>query len=320
MSNIDLKDLLGHDGEFNHQYELSDIKYCLRSQNLIPFIKDNNLYIYEVNSRNSEFINIMNHIDKEYYGTYEDLISVDDYFETLDNLDDSDAYLDISKHNFFGKIISKRTPTSEDIYKYYRLYDEERRRKFINDNYSQEKVIILEADVVDGNVLDSELQAAISKAKRNKLVATIRILPKLYSILYLTCFKNDFYLEFIAEELCQFVYGKKERYTKGQNVFSTSLYDVDNKSYTEAETNLDKDKKIELLREIYNTLKFDCIYQKELSNLDADNTIFKFGNKEITGPDILEIARNNSDIIYNSLFTEIYNQLNDEKNKVKELK
>lgn len=258
----------------------------LRKKKLVPILNGEVINTYEVQTT-----------DKTY-----ELISK--YIEELSNITKTvtndehminDMRFKSSKYNNFCKI---KISTKEDIINYFNIKNEDDLKSFLALKQNR----IYKHDGMTYN----EIIDAITKYY---YCIYFRYMPKLSQILESLNELVD--IDYLAEQTYNFLYNKNITFRTGMN-YTVEEFNTDKFNYTEM--NLPFDEKINICKEIIDSLNISCVHTfkpNELNNFLLSNI---YHTKDIN--ELIEFAKHNSEIIHIEEFKILFEN---KKNKQKRI-
>lgn len=293
-----------YSSEFYNSIKKSKILFNLRKNGLVALIDNDQINIYKIKS-NKKLDQLITDTKKMYDEFYNIILVNDQKFKK--------KILNSSYNPFFRDMMSYHLTTNEEIYDYYNLYDESNRDKFYEENFIniEDKIII--DDKMSINIEKKEsIDETINRIAKERITCVFKRKSKLADTL--SCIDNYFNLDFIAQIICQFIDSTSNDFSSEQlRTLDSNEERIKIMQFTSKEKELSHDDKISFIRDVLETLDIECIYSKSIDEMD--NIIFDTYDSKL----ILEYAKHNNYILENSQFTNIYNEIINDKKLIKKI-
>lgn len=297
-------DFIMYSSEFYNSIKKSKILFNLRKSGLLALTTNDQINIYKIKS-NDKLFNLITDTKKMYDEFYNIILVNDQKFKK--------KILNSSYNPFFKDMISYHLTTKEEIYDYYNLDDESNRNKFYEENSTNVENKIIIDDKTSTTILKKEsIDETINRIAKERITCVFRRNSKLADILL--SIGNYFNLDFVAQIVCQFINSTSNDFSSEQlRTLDSNEERIKIMQFTSKEKELSHEDKISFIKDVIGAFDIECVYSKSIDEMD--NIIFDTYDSNL----ILEYAKHNDYILENSQFTNIYNEIMNDKKLTKKI-
>ena len=197
----------------------------------------------------------------------------------------NDFRFKISHSSYFRNLVHHHISTKEDLYRYYKIDKE------------------MEFD----NIIE-----AMSKYYFTFIFKEPSKISQIISFVsgYLDA-------DYIASNIYNYLYSNCKNFSFGSNPLEEEQMKIDRMSFTNKERNMSIDDKFSLIKDVFESFNIECVYSSKIDEINdfITSSIFGTKSKEM----VLEFAQHNTDLIYNSEFSPIFERIISSKEKVLKL-
>ena len=279
--------------------EIANLKESIRSRGIIPVLKDNILYVYRITGKKG-ISELSAYYRDNMYDLYDVVVFNDRKFQQ-----------DLCKASYlqsFRNMINYRQSTFEEIWNYFDLNDEEKRKKFVEENAREREIPLPINDrVYKKYYMKENARDIINRIAFNYVTCTYKRDSKIAAIIHLIGISNYFNLDYIASLVCNFLYSKKIDFFEGTNIINNEEWQVCGMRFTDKENLLSEDEKISLIKSIIENLNIECVYCEEIDKISDYQLESMFG--PYSREDIIDFSKHNNSILENEVFSDLFNKV-----------
>lgn len=294
--NFDINEIIEANNALNKEMKVADFKFNLRKKGIVPVLRDNKLFVYKVSGTKK-----LSELGDEYrinmFDTYNKVILYDDYFKKFLK----PGYL----HHLSGfeNMISFKFSTTDELWDYFDLNNEQNMQKFIENYLKEIKDETYTDNSETGKHRIEAIREIVEKIAGNYVTCTFKRNSKIAALIDLIVTSNYIDLDFLAALACEFLYSKDVDFSTGTTVID-EREKVDRMIFTKKEKSLSDDDKKELIKNILNGLDIECVYCDEIDQISdyLIESIFEIKARET----VIEFAKHNAEILDDSDFATVY--------------
>ncbi len=290
LSKIDLS-MWEEDKEYEEEGKFANYKYAIRNRGIVPIVRNDILFIYKVNPNNDALFNL--NLD------YQKRLSDINYKFIHMN---PDLHINIYKEESIENFVRFEPATYDNLFENFNLVDEKAKQEFIRRYFNS----------IDANIKVNDNENVIFKKMMKKLaeedyaICSFKVESKLSRIID---FINDGYIDidFLAEQLCEFVYSDKKNFYDGTNILKIDTNKIQMMDYTNKEKSLSDNEKINIIKEIIYALNIECEYTCRLDNISYPHLKLLLGCDSMKY--LMRFAKHNESVINDDKIQSIRNVL-----------
>lgn len=271
-------------------------KLRIRKKMLFPIIKDNKLFVYRITGTEKT-----NALESEYSDTLYDTQDVVTNDEKILN----DFRFRFSISSYFINLVHHHISTKEDLYRYYELDKIENRYSFLN--LPQNKIFKIDKEM--------EFDDIIEAMSKYYFTFIFKEPSKISQIISFVSGYLD--VDYIASNIYNYLYSNCKNFSFGLNPLEEEQMKIDRMCFTNKERNMSIEDKFSLIKDVFESFNIECVYSSKIDEMNDFITSSVFGTK--SKEMVLEFAQHNTDLIYNSEFSPIFERIIASKEKVLKL-
>ena len=276
--------------------EEADFKFRMRKRKLVPIIKDGTLFVYRIVGT-EKTNSLVNEYSEALYDTH-DVVTNNE--KILD-----DFRFKISLSPYFRNLLHHHISTKEDLYRYYKLDKIENRDSFLN--LPQNQIFKIDDEM--------EFDEIIEAMSKYYFTFVFKEPSKISEIISFISGYLD--IDYIASNIYNYLNSNFKDFSYGTNPVEEGQMQIDRMSFTNKENNMSMEDKISLIRDVFESFNVECVYSSNVDEMNDFITSSIFGTK--SKKMVLEFAKHNSDLIYNSEFSHVFKRIVSSKEKTLKL-